>query len=60
MLALAQTGVQPMLAENSVPPAQTTQVAKNDQQGDQTSGFVLKMNGELVLTNVVVRDTKTG
>jgi hypothetical protein len=28
----------------------------NDQQG----GFVLKMNGELVLTNVVVRDSKTG
>ena len=60
MLALAQTGVQQMLAEESVPPAQTTQVANNDQQGDQTSGFVLKMNGELVLTNVVVRDTKTG
>ena len=56
MLALAQTGAEPMLAQNSDPPAQTTQVANSDQQ----SGFVLKMNGELVLTNVVVRDTKTG
>lgn len=28
--------------------------------GTQQGGFVLKMNGELVLTNVVARDTKTG
>jgi VWFA-related protein len=27
---------------------------------DQQGGFVLKMNGELVLTNVVPRDTRTG
>ena len=32
-----------------------------DQAGpDQSSGFVLKMNGDLVLTNVVPRDMKTG
>jgi len=55
MLALAQTGAQPMVAQNSDPP-QSAQVSNNNQQG----GYVLKMNGELVLTNVVVRDTKTG
>jgi len=54
LLALAQMGARPMLAQNSGP-AQSAQNS-NDQQG----GFVLKMNGELVLTNVVVRDTKTG
>ena len=48
MLALALTGVQPAVA-------QAAQVS-SDQQG----GFVLKMNGELVLTNVVARDAKTG
>jgi len=59
MLALAQVGVQPMVAQNS-DPAHGAQVSNNDQQGDQQGGFVLKMNGELVLTNVVVRDSKTG
>src|SRR3984957_8982302 len=29
-------------------------------QSDQQGTFVLRMNGELVLTNVVVRDSKTG
>jgi len=48
MLALALTGAQPAFA-------QAAQVS-NDQQG----GFILKMNGELVLTNVVARDAKTG
>jgi VWFA-related protein len=48
MLALALTSAQPMVA-------QASQVS-NDQQG----GFILKMNGELVLTNVVARDAKTG
>ena len=47
--ALTMTGLQPSHAQNS-------------QQGDsaQTNGFVLKQNAELVLTNVVVRDAKTG
>ena len=50
--------------------AQSTGSATNAQSasgptGDQVSntpqaGFVLKMNGELVLTNVVARDAKTG
>jgi len=56
MLALARTSVLPIVAQSSDPGAQSTQAANNDQQG----GFVLKMNGELVLTNVVVRDSKTG
>ncbi len=53
-LALVTPGAQPALAQNS-----------GDASGAQVSttpqgGFVLKMNGELVLTNVVARDTKTG
>jgi VWFA-related protein len=59
LLALAQTGAQPVYAQNS-DATQNTQAASNDQQGTQQSGYVLKMNGELVLTNVVARDTKTG
>ena len=37
-------------------PAQTGPQVSNTPQG----GFTLKVNGELVLTNVVARDTKTG
>ena len=43
--AASQNAAQPSSAQASTP---------------SQSGFVLKMNGELVLTNVVVRDTKTG
>ena len=46
-----------------MPAAQSgfAQGSGQDQAGpDQSSGFVLKMNGELVLTNVVPRDTRTG
>jgi len=53
LLALALTGAQPALAQPS-------QVSNNQQGGDQQGGFILKMNGELVLTNVVARDAKTG
>lgn len=42
-------GAQPSLAQDAAPA-----------QSGQQSGFVLKVNGELVLTNVVVRDAKTG
>jgi len=53
-LALGLPGAQPALAQNT-----------GQAQGVQTAevpagGFVLKMNGELVLTNVVARDAKTG
>jgi VWFA-related protein len=38
--------------------SQPTAPAQNSQQ--QSGGFVMKVNAELVLTNVVARDTKTG
>jgi hypothetical protein len=54
--ALAQSA-QPASPSQSVPAAQTGSVqVSNTPQG----GYVLKMNGELVLTNVVPRDAKTG
>jgi len=53
-LALVLPGAQPGLGQNAEATA-GTQVSNTPQ-----SGFVLKMNGELVLTNVVARDTKTG
>ena len=48
-LALLLASTQPALAQNS------SQVSSTPQ-----AGYVLKMNGELVLTNVVARDSKTG
>jgi len=53
-LAVGLPGAQSMLAQNSGG-ASSTQVSDTPQ-----GGFVLKMNGELVLTNVVARDAKTG
>jgi len=53
VLALGLPGAQPVLGQTST----QTQLLASAQ--DQT-GFVLKMNGELVLTNVVARDAKTG
>jgi VWFA-related protein len=53
-LALAILGAPPALAQDSGQ-APDAQVSSTPQ-----SGFVLKMNGELVLTNVVARDAKTG
>jgi len=53
-LTLAMPSAQPVPAQDAspAPDAQTQQA----QQG----GFVMKVNAELVLTNVVVRDAKTG
>jgi VWFA-related protein len=48
-MALVVAGAQPALAQSS------RQVSTMPQ-----GGFTLKMNGELVLTNVVARDAKTG
>jgi len=48
-LALGLPGAQPVFAQDS------RQISITPQ-----GGFTLKMNGELVLTNVVVRDAKTG
>jgi len=53
-LALAMPGAQPSLAQDSGQ-APGTQISTTPQ-----SGFVLKLNSDLVLTNVVVRDAKTG
>jgi VWFA-related protein len=53
-LALAFPGAQPTLAQTSGQ-ASSAQVSSTPQ-----GGFVLKMNGELVLTNVVARDSRTG
>jgi VWFA-related protein len=53
-LALALPGAQPQFAQDSAQPS-SAKVSTTPQ-----GGFVLKMNGELVLTNVVARDAKTG
>ena len=59
VLALGLPGAQPALAQNSGQDssgkASSAQVSATPQ-----GGFVLKMTGELVLTNVVARDAKTG
>ena len=59
MLALALPGAQPGLAQS---PGQDSSGQASSAQVSSTTqgGFVLKMNGELVLTNVVARDAKTG
>ena len=49
LLALAAAGVPPL-------PAQSANQVSNTPQG----GFVIKANSDLVLTNVVARDAKTG
>ncbi len=48
-LALVAPGAQPISAQSSTPVSNTPQ-----------GGFTLKTNAELVLTNVVARDAKTG
>jgi VWFA-related protein len=54
LLALGVASVGPALAQSG-PDGSTAQVS-NTPQG----GYMLKMSGELVLTNVVARDAKTG
>ncbi len=49
LMALAAPGVPPISAQTSTPVSSTPQ-----------GGFVLKTNADLVLTNVVARDAKTG
>jgi VWFA-related protein len=58
-LALGLPGAQPTLAQG---PNQgfSGQALGAQVATPEAGGFVLKMNGELVLTNVVARDTKTG
>src|SRR4051812_24582065 len=56
---LAVPGAAPIFAQQDAPPqpapSQPAQIS-NAPQG----GFTLKVNSDLVLTNVVVRDSKTG
>src|SRR5579863_611483 len=52
-LVLTLPATKPLHAQSPVP---AQPAAQNQQQG----GFVMKVNAELVLTNVVARDTKTG
>ncbi len=54
-LALVVPMPGPLLAQNQV-----SQPAAPGQNSQQPGGFVMKVNAELVLTNVVARDTKTG
>ncbi len=58
-LALMMPGAQPALAQSSGQSSSGQQSAVQVSATPQ-GGFVLKMNGELVLTNVVARDAKTG
>jgi len=53
-LAMGLPGTQPARAQE---PGDASSAAVSD---TPQGGFVLKMNGELVLTNVVARDVKTG
>jgi len=55
VLALGMAGARPALAQGAGQASSAQQVSATPQ-----GGFVLKMNGELVLTNVVARDAKTG
>jgi VWFA-related protein len=64
LLALAAAGMPPLPAQSSGQ-VTTTPAANNLPLGTQVTatpqgGFVLKANSDLVLTNVVARDAKTG
>jgi len=52
--------VNPDALAQSSPPAPSSQDGASQISNTPQGGFVLKMNGELVLTNVVPRDAKTG
>ncbi len=58
-LALMMPGVRPALSQNA-DQASNPQQSPRQVSATPQGGFVLKMNGELVLTNVVARDAKTG
>jgi VWFA-related protein len=59
VIALALSSLQSNLAQSSNQAPGDSQSAGQPTL-DQSSGPILKMNGELVLTNVVARDAKTG
>jgi VWFA-related protein len=57
-MALIAPDAQPIRAQNPAPAA--GQTSNTQPQSTPDTGFVLRMKGELVLTNVVARDSKTG
>ena len=59
VLALGLPGAQLALAQNSGQDS-SGQASSAQVSATPQGGFILKMNGELVLTNVVARDAKTG
>jgi VWFA-related protein len=58
-IALVVSSAQPDFAQSSSHAPSASESSAQPSQ-DQQPGLVLKMNGELVLTNVVARDPKTG
>jgi VWFA-related protein len=54
VVALTSPVAEPLRAQSSAPPPSASS------QTTQPGGFVMKVNAELVLTNVVARDAKTG
>ena len=54
-LALTLPPAKSSYAQTTPPPS-----TASDQKSSQQGGFVMKVNAELVLTNVVARDAKTG
>jgi VWFA-related protein len=75
LVAMMMPGALPISAQNAPPPQPDTQPAPQSQSPPETQsapaenqvsntpqggGFVLKANADLVLTNVVARDAKTG
>ena len=58
-IALVVSSAQPDFAQSSSQ-AQSASESSAQASQEQQPGLVLKMNGELVLTNVVARDPKTG
>jgi VWFA-related protein len=57
---VAQSPAQNQAQSPAQNPAQNQQPAANQDQNPPDAGFVLHMNADLVLTNVVARDAKTG
>ena len=56
----AQNPQQAPPGQNSPDHVSSNQISSNQVSSTPQAGFTLKMNGELVLTNVVARDAKTG
>jgi VWFA-related protein len=60
LVAMLSPDVPRAFAQTSGDSSAQSGTTQDAQTNSQSGGFVLKMNGELVLTNVVARDAKTG